>query len=131
MAGWNFQTKNLLSNDRFSTEGVSIAASSTWYSPEFPITHLDSLYGIFVRLAGVITGAGAVTVQLQTALEGGAAASWADAGDAFAYTGTDLTALVMPTATKPFAPTVRVKISVAAATSVVFSKAQRTIRGLN
>lgn len=128
---WNFQTKSILSNDPFATDQVSIAASGTWYSMEFPITHLDSIYGIFFRFVGVITGAGAVTMQLETALESGSGAAWKDAGDAVVFSGTDKTALFIPTTAEPFAPAMRMKITVAAATSVVFTKAQRTIRGLN
>lgn len=131
MAGWNFQTKNLIASTTLAEETINIGASGTYYSKEFVATHLDSIYGIFIRLAGVITGAGAVTVQLQTSLSSGADASWASAGASYAYTGADMTQLVLPTTPLPIGPACRIKISVAAATSVVFTRLQFTNRGLN
>lgn len=131
MPSWNLQSKNLIALTPLAQETLTIPASTSAYTKAFVATHLDSIYGIFIRLAGIITGAGAVTVQLETSISYGADASWAAAGDVYTYTGTDMTQLVVPTAGKPIGPHCRVKISVAAATSVVFTKAQHTNRGLN
>lgn len=131
MAAWNFQSKKLLQSDSLASETLTVPAGETKYSPEFQANHLDSIHGIWLHLQGVITGAGAVTIQLETAIRGGAAGVWQSAGDPVVYTGTSKSFLVVPTTAAPIAPNCRIKITVAAVTSVIFSEILHTSRGLN
>ena len=129
---WNFQM------NKAQRLPPIMGASGTEYTDPLPITHLDSVHGVFFRLIGTRYG-GAVTIQLQQATSGAIDAVWADVGSSYTWgsggtggspSATDLTTLSYPAANTTFMPVLRLKITTAAATGATFTSIQRSIRGL-
>lgn len=107
----------------------SLVASSISYVT-FEPTHLDSVHGIYLSVAGVTTGAGTPMISVEQSIDN---TNWVEVTAAVAFKGSPVSLVVkcIPTLTETLYPFLRLKITTDATSALVITGISRTIRGVN
>lgn len=107
----------------------SLVASSTSYVT-FEPTHLDSVYGIYLSVVGITSGAGTPKLSIQQSID---QSNWEEVTAPVDFKGSPVSVAVkcIPTGTETLYPFLRLKIETDATSSLVITSVKRTIRGVN